>query len=132
LFSALERCDEKYNELNRVIASKQIINDRYTITMMMISTIFIILFLLPIITTSYILSQWKRGDSLLSRRNELSSLYVTQDSNKLHGVQLNLSTVFPISKFLSEFASDSISFDDTTQYLLKSYIYLRHDIHSKR
>ena len=77
--------------------------------MMMISTIFIILFLLPIITTSYILSQWKRGDSLLSRRNELSSLYVTQDSNKLHE-----STVFPISKFLSEFASDSISIDDMT------------------
>jgi len=75
----------------------------------MISTIFIILLLLPIITTSYIVNQWKRGDSLLSRRNELLSLYVTQDSNvKLHGVQLNLSTVFPVSKFLSEFASDSI------------------------
>ena len=50
----------------------------------MISTIFIILLLLPIITTSYIINQWKRGDSLLSRRNELSlyyNLYVTQDSS---------------------------------------------------
>ena len=92
----------KREMINRGIQS---INDRYTITIMMISTIFIILLLLPIITTSYIINQWKRGDSLLSRRNELSSLYVTQDSNKLHGVQLNLSTVFPISKFLTEFAS---------------------------
>ena len=65
------------DELNRGIQSN---NDRYTITIMMTSTIFIILLLLPIITTSYIINQWKRGDSLLSRRSELSSLYVTQDS----------------------------------------------------
>ena len=68
--------EERWWWIIRVIKTN---NDRYTITIIMISTIFIILLLLPIITTSYIINQWKRGDSLLSRRNDWLREEITAD-----------------------------------------------------